>query len=266
MCRTQGYSGWERALWLALAGIAGGGILLSSVGGGRSTAYGQSSVPTPAPASKAGSLELLTPQNSALVLIDHQPQMAFGVQSHDRQLLLNNVEGLAKAAKVFKVPTVLTSVAEKSFSGPLWKEITNVFPDIRPIDRTSMNSWDDPNFRKAVEATGRKKIVMAALWTEVCLTMPAIDMIREGYDVYIVSDASGGTSREAHDLAVQRMIQAGAIPVTWQQVMLEWQRDWARGETYEAITAVIKQHSGAYGLGVRYAKDMLGEHAKEGGK
>lgn len=213
----------------------------------------------------AGAYELLTPQNSALVLIDHQPQMLFGVASHDRQTVINNVTGLAKAAKVYKVPTVLTTVASKTFSGPLVPEVQAVFPEIKPIDRTSMNSWDDANFRKAVQATGRKKIVMAALWTEVCLSMPTVEMLREGFEVYIVTDASGGTSKEAHDMAVLRMVQAGAVPVTWQQVMLEWQRDWARTETYDAVTAVIKQHSGAYGIGVLYAKSMLGEHATESG-
>lgn len=210
-------------------------------------------------------LELLTPQNSALVLIDHQPQMAFGVQSIDRQLLRNNVTGLAKAGKAFNIPTVLTSVAAKTFSGPLWKEITDIFPNTPVIDRTSMNSWDDKNFRTAVEKTGRKKIVMAALWTEVCLVFPTVEMIRDGYQVYVVTDASGGTSTEAHERAIQRAIQAGAIPVTWQQVMLEWQRDWARGETYAAVTGIAKEHSGAYGLGISYAKEMLGEHASEAG-
>jgi nicotinamidase-related amidase len=210
----------------------------------------------------AGAFELLTPQNSALVLIDHQPQMGFGVASHDRSTILNNVVGLAKAARSFKVPTILTTVAAKSFSGALWPEIQAVFPEQQPIDRTSMNSWDDANFRKAVQATGKKKIVMAALWTEVCLTMPTVEMIREGYQVYIVTDASGGTSKEAHDMAVARMIQAGAVPMTWLQTMLEWQRDWARTETYDNTTGIAKQHAGAYGMGIRYAKDMFA--AQEG--
>lgn len=208
-------------------------------------------------------LDLLTPANSALVLIDHQPQMGFGVQSHDRHMILNNVVGLAKAAKAFKIPTVLTTVAAESFSGQLWPEIQAVFPQQKPVDRTSMNSWDDAKFRAAVKATGRKKIVIAALWTEVCLSMPTIDMLREGFEIYIVSDASGGTSVEAHNFAIQRMVQAGAVPMTWMQTMLEWQRDWARTETYDAVTGIAKEHGGAYGMGIRYAKDMFG--AKEGG-
>jgi nicotinamidase-related amidase len=208
---------------------------------------------------------LLTPDNSALILIDHQPQMAFGVQSIDRGALVNNVAGLAKAAKVFNVPTVLTTVAAKTFSGDLIPEVQEVFPDQRPIDRTSMNSWDDKNFIAAVKKTGRKKLVIAALWTEVCLAMPTIDALNEGFEVYIVTDASGGTSVEAHQMSVQRLIQAGAVPVTWLQVMLEWQRDWARQDTYEPVLAVAKAHAGAYGIGIRYAKSILGEHANEGG-
>jgi nicotinamidase-related amidase len=207
---------------------------------------------------------LLTPQNCAIILIDHQPQMAFGVSSIDRQTLINNVVGLAKAAKIFNVPTILTTVASRSFSGQLFPEIQEVFPGVEPIDRTSMNSWDDKRFRAAVAKTGRKKLVIAALWTEVCLAMPAIDAITDGYGVYCVTDACGGTSKEAHDMAVQRVIQAGAVPMTWLQVMLELQRDWANQETYEAVLDVAKQHAGAYGIGIRYAKSMLGEHASEG--
>lgn len=207
---------------------------------------------------------LITPENSALILIDHQPQMSFGVQSIDRQTLINNVTGLAKAARVFDVPTILTTVAAKSFSGEIFPEIQDVFPDIEPIDRTSMNSWDDAKFRDAVEATGRKKVVIAALWTEVCLVMPTIEMIAEGYEVYIVTDASGGTTVEAHERSVQRLVQAGAVPMTWLQVLLEWQRDWARQDTYEATLAVAKEHAGAYGIGIRYAKSILGAHANEG--
>ncbi|WP_422723910.1 hydrolase [Hyalangium rubrum] len=222
------------------------------------SAFAQKATGKPSP-------RLLTPQNSAIILIDHQPQMAFAVQSIDRTLLTNNVTGLAKTAKIFNVPTILTTVAEKSFSGPLFPEITAVFPNVKPIDRTTMNSWEDANFIQAVKQTGRKKLVIAALWTEVCLIGPALSAIDEGYEVYIVTDASGGVSKEAHDMAVQRMVQAGAIPVTWMQVLLEYQRDWARQGTYEAVTSLAKQHGGAYGTGIFYAKTMLGEHANEGG-
>lgn len=211
-----------------------------------------------------GKLTLLTPQNSVLLLIDFQPQMIFGVASHDRQLLVNNVAALGKSAKTFGVPTVLTTVAAESFSGAMIPELVALFPGQKIYDRTSMNTWDDKGVVADIKATGRPKLVIAALWTEVCLTMPALEALREGYDVYIVTDASGGTSKEAHDMAVQRMVQAGAIPVTWQQVMLEWQRDWARGATYDAVTGIAKQHSGAYGVGINYAKTMFG--AQEGGQ
>ncbi|MBD2463078.1 hydrolase [Oscillatoria sp. FACHB-1407] len=201
--------------------------------------------------------DLLTPQNCTLVLIDHQPQMLFGVASMDRQLLINNAVGLAKAAKVFDVPVILTSVETKSFSGYIVPQITEQFPDQAPIERTSMNSWEDPGFRAEVERIGRKKLVIAALWTEVCLCYPAIEAIRDGYEVYAVADASGGTTITAHDMAMQRMIQAGVVPVTWQQVLLEWQRDWARKETYYPTLDVVKAHSGAYGTGVEYAFTMV---------
>jgi nicotinamidase-related amidase len=201
--------------------------------------------------------ELLTPQNSAVIFIDHQPQMAFGVTSIDRQLLKNNVVALAKTARTFSVPTVLTAVETQSFSGYVWPELLAVFPNQKPIERSSMNSWEDAKFVEAVKKTGRKKLVIAALWTEVCLLFPALQALAEGYEVYAVVDASGGTSQVAHDTAVQRMVQAGVIPVTWQQVMLEYQRDWARKETYDAVINIVKEHSGAYGMGVEYAYTMV---------
>ncbi|MEW6486767.1 MAG: hydrolase [Thermodesulfobacteriota bacterium] len=206
------------------------------------------------------SQSLLDPSNCALILIDHQPQMFFGVQSHDRQTLVNNVLGLAKAAKVFQVPTILTTVAAESFSGPLVPELQAVFPDQKPIDRTTMNAWEDANVVAAVRKTGRKKLVMAALWTEVCLTFPVLQALEAGYEVYAVSDASGATTAEAHQMAMQRMVQAGAVPVTWVQFLLELQRDWARQETYDAVLRVVREHAGAYGLGVLYAKTMFGGH------
>lgn len=206
------------------------------------------------------SLELLTPDNCAVILIDHQPQMFFGIESTSREKIINNVVGLAKAAKIFKVPTILTTVAAKSFSGPLIQQLQAVYPDQKPIDRTSMNSWEDKNFVAAVEKTKRKKLVIAALWTEVCLAFPALCAIAAGYEVYAVVDASGATTAEAHDAAIQRMIQVGVIPVTWVQVLCELQRDWARQETYEPVMNLAKEHAGAYGLGVFYAQSMFGGH------
>lgn len=203
-------------------------------------------------------LEVLTPQNSQIIFIDQQPQMAFGVQSIDRQTLKNNVVGLAKAARVFNIPTTITTVESESFSGFTYPELLDVFPDHKLLERTSMNSWDDQKVRDALAAHGRKKVVVAGLWTEVCNCTFALCAMLEGdYEIYMVADASGGTSREAHDYAMQRMVQAGVVPVTWQQVVLEWQRDWARRETYDAVMAIAKEHSGAYGMGIDYAYTMV---------
>ena len=201
--------------------------------------------------------QLLDKDNSALIFIDHQPQMSFGVANIDRQQLKNNVVGLAKAGKIFNVPTLFTSVETESFSGYIWPELLAVHPEITPIERTSMNSWEDAAFVKAVEATGRKKLVISALWTEVCLTFPALMALEAGYEVYVVTDTSGGTSVDAHERSIDRMVQAGAIPVTWQQVLSDYQRDWARKETYDAVMELVREHSGAYGMGVDYAYTMV---------
>ena len=203
-------------------------------------------------------LEVLTPQNCQLIFIDQEPQMAFGVQSIDRQVLKNNTVALAKAAKVFKIPTTITTVETEAFSGYTYPELLDVFPDIKLLDRSSMNSWDDKKVRDALKANDRSKVVVSGLWTEVCNTTFALcAMLEGGYEIYMVGDASGGTSKEAHDYAMQRMIQAGVVPVAWQQVLLEWQRDWARKETYDAVMAIVREHSGAYGMGVDYAYTMV---------
>jgi len=203
-------------------------------------------------------LEVLTPQNSQIIFIDQQPQMAFGVQSIDRQVLKNNVVGLAKAAKIFKIPTTITTVETEGFSGYTYPELLDVFPNQKVLERTSMNSWDDQKVRDALKANGRKKVVVSGLWTEVCNnTFALCAMLEGGYEIYMVADASGGTSKEAHDYAMQRMIQAGVVPMTWQQVLLEWQRDWARKETYNDVMELVKAHSGAYGMGVDYAYTMV---------
>ena len=194
-------------------------------------------------------LEVLTPANCQIIFIDHQPQMAFGVQSIDRQVLKNNTVALAKAAKVFNIPTIITTVETESFSGNTYPELLDVFPGQDILERTSMNSWDDQKVRDALKANGKKKVVVAGLWTEVCNNSFALCAMLEGdYEIYMVADASGGTTKEAHDFAMQRMIQAGVIPVTWQQVMLEWQRDLASKETYTAVMDIVREHSGAYGM------------------
>jgi nicotinamidase-related amidase len=203
-------------------------------------------------------LEVLTPQNCQLIFIDQQPQMAFGVQSIDRQVLKNNAVGLAKAAKAFNIPTTITTVETESFSGPTFPELLDVFPGKEILERSSMNSWDDQKVRDALAANGRKKVVVSGLWTEVCNTTFALSaMLEGGYEIYMVADASGGTSKDAHDFAMQRMIQAGVVPMTWQQVLLEWQRDWAHRDTYNDVMAIVREHSGAYGMGVDYAYTMV---------
>lgn len=208
------------------------------------------------------SSKLLDPSNHTLILIDHQPQMAFATKSIDIVELRNNVTGLAKAAKTFNVPVVLTTVAEKTFSGPLFPEIKAVFPNQQAIDRTTMNTWEDARVVAEVKRHNRKKLVIAALWTEVCGVGPVLSAIDEGYEVYFVTDASGGVSDDAHNMAVQRMVQAGAVPITWLQYLLELQRDWSRQATYNAVNDIAKEHGGGYGLGLIYAKTMFG--ASEG--
>lgn len=201
--------------------------------------------------------KLYTPEDSALVFIDHQPQMLFGVANIDRSGLINNVTLLARVAKEFGVPTVLTAVETQGFSGYLWPQLLDVFPGHPIVERTSMNSWDDAGFRKAIEATGRKNIILTGLWTEVCVTWPALAMIEAGYTIYVVEDCCGATSQAAQDAALSRMVQAGAIRVTTIAALLEWQRDWARREHYDGLMSILKQQGGAYGSGVEYAYTMV---------
>ncbi|SRR6266478_3495550 len=200
---------------------------------------------------------LLTSDNCAVIFIDHQPQMFFGVANIDRQDLLNNVLVLAKAAKIFGVPVILTAVESKGFSGNITPQLLDLFPEQTPIERSSMNAWDSKEFVAAVKKTGRKNFLIAALWSEACLVFPASQMLEDGYGVYAVEDASGGTSRAAHDAAIRRIEQSGAVSLTALQVLLEFQRDWARKEHYEEVMAVVKEHCGAYGQGVEYASTMV---------
>ncbi|MFF2614034.1 hydrolase [Kitasatospora sp. NPDC058046] len=209
----------------------------------------------------APSPDLLTPDNAMMLFVDHQPQMFFGTGSGDRTAIINATVGLAKAAKIFGVPTVLSTVAAESFSGPILPQLKAVFPDQEIIDRTSMNAWEDEALVEAVKATGRTKIILSGLWTEVCLVLPALSALGQGYEVYVVADASGGVSPLAHEHALQRMTAAGAVPVTWIQVLLELQRDWARAETYVPVTELVMEHGGAYGLGLVYAHSMIDPHA-----
>ena len=200
---------------------------------------------------------LLIPDNCVVAIIDLQPQMLFGVANFDRQTIINNDLALSKAAKVFDVPVVLSTVETKSFSGNMWPQIQAVFPNRVPIERSSMNSWDDKNFVAAIEKSGKRKIVLAGLWTETCVALPTIQAIHDNYEVYVVEDCCGDVSQLAHDNAMKRVIQAGAKPVTALSVMLEWQRDWAERDTYDAVMDIVKSHFGAYGMGVEYAYTMV---------
>lgn len=207
--------------------------------------------------SKTGLNALLTPDDCVLLLIDHQPFQFAGLRSHDTQTVINNVVGLAKAAKIFNVPTLFSTVLEER-GGYLLEPLQAVFPEQKPIDRTFINTWEDQRVVDWVKRTGRRKIVMAALWTEICLAMPAIHALGDGYDVYIVTDASGGVSLEAHEMAVSRMVQAGAVPITWTVFGSELQRDWAREETVPALAQTLFDHMGNVGTSLRWEMQLLG--------
>ena len=207
-------------------------------------------------ASKTGLGALLTPENCALMLIDHQPFQFTGLNSHDPQTIVNNVVGLATSAKIWEIPTLLTVVLERQ-GGKIIKQLQDVFPDQEPLDRTWINTWQDPNVIAWVEQTGRKKIIMAGLWTEICLAMPTIQALGEGYEVYIVTDASGGVSLEAHEMAVRRMVQAGAVPITWLVLAAELQRDWARAETVPEFGGLLVDYLGAVGAALTWEQQLL---------
>ena len=210
---------------------------------------------------KTGKDALLAPERSVLLLIDHQAFQFSNLHSHDPMLIVNNVVALAKAAKAFKVPTILTTVTEAR-GGHLLKGLQAAYPEQKPIDRTTLNSWEDQRVVDAVKKTGRKQLVVAALWTDICLAMPVIQSLADGYDVFFVTDASGAVSREAHDMAVLRMVQAGAVPMTWVAVMSEWQRDWAREATIPAVAEVTVDHGGASGVAFLWEQQLLNTKQK----
>jgi nicotinamidase-related amidase len=212
---------------------------------------------SPTPGSK-----LINPTDHALILIDFQSQMSFATKSIDAVNLRNNAAMIAQAAAGFKVPTILTTVAEKSFSGPMFSEVTDPFPGQKLLDRTSMNTWEDAAVIDEVNRIGKERLVFAGLWTSVCIVGPTLSALEQGFEVYVITDACGDVSTEAHERAVERMIQAGVRPMTALQYLLELQRDWARTETYDMTTGIAKKYGGAYGLGIIYAKTMFG--ASEG--
>lgn len=213
---------------------------------------------------KTGLDALLRPEDSILVLIDHQPFQFANLHSHEPAMVANNVIGLAKAAKVFGVPTILTTVLEER-GGYLIKGLQDVYPDQKPIDRTFINTWQDPRVVDEVRKSGRKQLILAALWTEVCLAMPTLHALAEGYDVFIVTDASGGVSAEAHDMAVRRMTAAGAVPITWLAISSEWQRDWAREKTIPDLANVQLEHAGATGIAFAWEMQLLAGRPRGGG-
>jgi nicotinamidase-related amidase len=195
---------------------------------------------------KVGLDALLTPENCVVLLIDHQPSQLANVNSHDPTMVINNVTALAKVAKAFDVPTILTTIGAAR-GGDIFKQVQAVFPDQKPIDRSSINSWEDHRVVEAVKKTGRNKLVIAALWSEMCLAQPAIHAMGDGYDVYAVTDASGGVSPEAHDMAIRRVVAAGAQPITWLAMAGELQRDWARTEKLGEVAQILFDHAGASG-------------------
>jgi len=208
--------------------------------------------------------ELLNPSNHTLLLIDHESQMAFAVESQPIEELRNNTGLVAATSRLYEIPTVITTVAEKSFSGPVFPEIREYFPDSKKyIDRTTMNAWEDTRVVKAVDDIGIKRLVIAGLWTEVCTLTAALSALEDGYQVYVIVDASGGISQEAHDMAIQRMINAGVIPITSLQYLLEIHRDWARSDTYQQVVDISKKYGGAYGLGIDYKKTLDQWEAEE---
>ncbi|HWV74338.1 MAG TPA: hydrolase [Pseudosphingobacterium sp.] len=205
---------------------------------------------------KTGLEALLRPEDSIVVLIDHQPYQFTNLNSHEPTMVINNVVGLAKAAKIFNVPTILTTVIEER-GGYIIKGLQDVFPDQKPINRTFINTWEDPKVTDIVKESGRKQLIIAGLWTEICVAMPAIQAVGEGYDVFVVTDASGSTSSEAHDMAVRRMVQAGIVPINWIAVVSEWQRDWARTETAAQLSDVLFDHGGASGVALAWELQLL---------
>jgi nicotinamidase-related amidase len=212
---------------------------------------------------KVGLDALLTPENCALLLIDHQPFQLANVNSHDPTIVINNVTALARTAKTYGVPTILSTVNEER-GGLIFKQIQAVFPDQKTINRTFINAWEDRRVVDALKRTGRKKLVIAALWTEMCLAMPAIHAMGDGYDVYVVTDASGGVSPEAHDMAIRRMVAAGAQPITWLGLAGELQRDWARTKHLGEVAQLFIDHAGATGSVFLWETQLLGASQGKG--
>ena len=212
---------------------------------------------------RAGYVEPLTPENSFLVLVDLQDMFGVTVSSIDPTVLVNNAAGIAKAAKVFNVPTILATANAKTFAGPFFPQVTQARKDLTTYDRTAINLWDDARVVEEIRRSGRRKIVIGGLWTASCVMLPALSALKDGYEVYVLADVSADINRETHDRAVQRLVQAGATPISWIALMLEWQRDWARKDTAGKVVEIAKEHGGAWGMGANYAGAMgVGSEAK----
>jgi nicotinamidase-related amidase len=209
---------------------------------------------------KVGLEALLTPDNCVVVMIDHQPFQLANVNSHEPTMVINNANGLAMTAKAYGIPTILTTVNEER-GGRIFKGIQDILPDHKTINRTYINAWEDQRVVEAVKKTGRRKVVFAALWTEMCLAMPAIQAMGDGYDVYAVTDASGGVSVEAHDMAIRRLVAAGAQPITWLAMAGELQRDWARTQYLGDLAKIFAERAGATGSALAWEMQLL--HANE---
>lgn len=205
---------------------------------------------------KIGLQGLLRPEDSIVVLIDHQPFQFANLHSHEPTMVINNTVGLAKATKVFDVPTILTTVTEER-GGYILKGLQDVFPEQKPINRTFINTWEDSKVTDIVKESGRKQLILAGLWTDICVAMPAIQALDEGYDVFVVTDACGAVSSEAHDMAVRRMVGVGIVPITWVAVVSEWQRDWARTETASQLGPLLFEHGGASGVALAWELQLL---------
>jgi nicotinamidase-related amidase len=206
---------------------------------------------------RASQLDPLTPENSVVLMVDYQPQFVFSVQSIDVNKLINNAEGLSLAAKTFKVPTFYATISAKQFGGPFFRQLTDARPDVQPFDRTVINPMAYAPLNEAIARTGRKKLLVSGLWTDSCVTLPVLTALKQGYEVYVVVDASGDVSKESHDMAVERMVKAGAVPVTWLAVMLEWQGDWKRSDTGAQVQQIAQSHGGAWGQGIDYFHSMV---------
>jgi nicotinamidase-related amidase len=204
-----------------------------------------------------GSQTLLKPGDCTLLLVDFQAGLGFGVESIERQVLLNNAIALARTAVTFAVPVVASTSASRVYSGPMFPALQAVLSNVKPIERRSMNAWEDDSARAAVIATGRKRLIVAGLLTEACVSFPVLSALEEGFEVFVVGDTCGGLTLRSHDLALRRMEAAGAVLTSWIQVLLEFQRDWTRHETYEGARAIVVDNGGGYGMGLAYAREMI---------